>query len=258
MSLSANLNAATATGGTFSTPIQVVDSLGSTHTLTVTFTQTAANSWGYAVTIPGVDVKGGTPGSAPTSVATGTVTFNSSGALTAPAATDKPVVVKTTGGLADGAADLNINFSLYGSNGNPTLTQFAQASTSSGTTQDGVQPGSLNGVSLQTGGALVATYSNGKTATIAQIAVASISNPDTLVGVANNNYTVGVTTATPSVGASGTADRGNILGGSLESSNVDMATEFTHLIVFQRGYEANSKVLTTAEQMDQALLAINP
>jgi flagellar hook protein FlgE len=88
--------------------------------------------------------------------------------------------------------------------------------------------------------------------------VASISNPDTLVGVANNNYTVGVTTATPSVGAAGTADRGNILGSSLESSNVDMATEFTHLIVFQRGYEANSKVLTTAEQMDQALLAINP
>jgi flagellar hook protein FlgE len=165
--------------------------------------------------------------------------------------------LKTTGGLADGAADLNINFNLY-SNGSPTVTQFAQTSASSGTTQDGVQPGTVTGVSLQNGGALVATYSNGNTATVAQVAVAAISNPSSLVAVSDNNYTVGSSTAAPSVGAPGTGDRGNIVAQSLESSNVDMASEFTNLIIFQRGYEANSKVLTTSEQMDQMLMQLNP
>ncbi len=108
MTLSANLNAATATGGTFATPIQVVDSLGNTHNLTATFTETAANTWSYAVTIPGDDIKGGTAGTN-TSVGTGTLTFDSSGNLTSPKSTDPPATVKTTGGLADGAADLSIS-----------------------------------------------------------------------------------------------------------------------------------------------------
>ena len=76
MTLTANLDAAAATGATFSTPIQVVDSLGNTHTLTVSFTETAANTWSYNVTIPGQDVAGGTAGT-PTSLANGTLTFNS-------------------------------------------------------------------------------------------------------------------------------------------------------------------------------------
>jgi flagellar hook protein FlgE len=104
----------------------------------------------------------------------------------------------------------------------------------------------------------VATYSNGNTVTIAQVALASITNPDSLISVANNNYTLGTDTVTPSVGAADTSQRGQIVAESLETSNVDMATEFTNLIIFQRGYEANSKVLTTVEQMEQTLLAINP
>ncbi|MGD1094781.1 MAG: flagellar hook protein FlgE [Bryobacteraceae bacterium] len=255
MTLTANLDATAATGTTFSTPIQVVDSLGNTQTLTATFTETAANTWGYAVTIPGQDVTGGKAGT-PTSVATGNLTFDSSGNLTSPKSTDTAAVIKTTGGLADGAADLNINWSMYGSNGSPTITQFAQASAASGTTQDGVQPGTVTGVSLQNGGMLVANYSNGNQVTIAQVALASISNPDSLIAVSGNDYTLGTGTITPSVGAAGTGERGNIVAGSIESSNVDMATEFTNLIVFQRGYEASSKVISTETQMDQVLLAI--
>ncbi len=105
---------------------------------------------------------------------------------------------------------------------------------------------------------MVANYSDGKQVNIAQVALASVSNPDSLIGVTDNNYTLGVGTLTPSVGAAGTGQRGTIVAGSIESSNVDMATEFTNLIVFQRGYEANSKVITTISQMDQTLLAINP
>jgi flagellar hook protein FlgE len=256
MTVTANLDAASATGATFSTPIQVVDSLGNTETLTVGFTETAANTWTYNVTIPGEDVKGGTAGT-PISLATGSLTFNASGQLTSPAP-GTPVALKTTTTLSDGASALDINWNLYDSNNNSLLTQFAETSASSGTTQDGVQPGTATGVTLQNGGALVASYSNGQQVTIAQVAVASVANPDTLIATSNNNFTLGVNTLTPSVGTPGTGERGTVVGGSLEGSNVDMATEFTNLIVYQRGYEAASKVITTQSQMDQMLLQITP
>ncbi len=256
MTVTANLDAASATGATFSTPIQVVDSLGNTETLTVGFTETAANAWTYNVTIPGQDVKGGTAGT-PISLATGSLTFNASGQLTSPAA-GTPINLKTTTTLSDGASALDVNWNLYDSNNNSLLTQFAETSASSGTTQDGVQPGTATGVTLQNGGALVASYSNGQQVTIAQVAVASIANPDTLIATSNNKFSLGVNTLTPSVGTPGTGERGTVVGGSLESSNVDMATEFTNLIVYQRGYEAASKVITTQNQMDQMLLQIQP
>jgi flagellar hook protein FlgE len=256
MTVTANLDAASATGATFSTPIQVVDSLGNTQTLTVGFTETAANTWTYNVTIPGQDVAGGTAGT-PMSLATGNLTFSASGQLTDPAA-GAPINLTTTTTMADGANALNVNWNLYDSNGNSLITQFAEASASSGTTQDGVQPGTATGVTLQNGGALVASYSNGQQVTIAQVAVASVGNPDTLIATSNNNFTLGVNTLTPSVGTPGTGERGTVVGGSLEASNVDMATEFTNLIVYQRGYEAASKVITTQNQMDQMLLQITP
>jgi len=256
ISLNANLNAAAATGDTFSAPIQVIDSLGQTHTLTATFTNTGANAWSYNVTIPGTDLTGGKAGTQ-TTVAKGTLAFNSSGALTTPAA---PGTVNITNGtaLADGAATLNINWNLYDSNNNPTVTQYAQASAASGTTQDGVQAATVTGVSMENGGVIVANYSDGSTQTLAQVAVASVSNPNTLIATSGNAYVASSTTIAPSTGAAGTAGRGTIVAQSLEASNVDMATQFTNLIVFQSGYEANSKVITTIDQMDQTLLAINP
>jgi len=256
MTLSANLDATTASGGSFSTTVGVVDSLGNLQTVTVDFTEAGANTWNYTATIPGQDVKGGTAGT-PTTIGTGTLTFDTNGNLKSPAS-GTPAVLKTTGGLADGAADLNINWNLYDASGNATITQYAQASAASGSTQDGVQPGTVTGVSLENGGDLVATYSNGNVVTIAQVALAAVTNPESLVAVANNNFTVGSDTVTPSIGAADTSQRGSIVAGSLETSNVDMATEFTNLILYQRGYEANSKVLTTVEQMEQALLAMNP
>jgi flagellar hook protein FlgE len=256
MTMTANLNASSAVGATFSTPIQVIDSLGGAHTLTVQFTETAANAWTYNVTIPGQDVTGGTFGT-PISLATGSLTFDANGKLTSPVP-GTPVPVKTTTTMSDGAAALNINWNLYDANNNPLLTQFAETSASSGTTQDGVQPGIATSVSLQNGGELVASYTNGQQVTIAQLALASIANPDSLIATSNNKFTLGTNTLTPSVGAPGTGERGNIVGGSIEASNVDMATQFTNLIVYQRGYEAASKVITTQNQMEQMLLQIQP
>ena len=254
MSLDANLNASAAKNDTFSTPIQVYDSLGDAHTLSVTFTNTGANAWTYNVNIPGQDLTGGTAGTS-TSIATGSLTFDSSGNLKTPAAPGT-VNVKNTTALADGAATLNINWNLYNAAGNSLVTQFAQTSASTGTSQDGSAPATVTGVSLQNGGQLVASYSNGSQKALAQVAVASVSNPDTMIALPNNMYSVGIDSSTPSVGAAGTGGRGNLVAQSVEASNVDMATEFTNLIVFQRGYEANSKVITTLNQMDQTLLAI--
>lgn len=256
MTMSANLDASAAIGTTFSSPIQVVDSLGATHTLTVTYTKNGANTWGYAVTIPGEDTTTGTAGT-PVSLATGTLTFDATGKLTAPAP-GAPVAIKTTGGLADGANDLNINWSLYDTNNVPNVTQFAQTSASSATTQDGLQAAQVNSVTLTTGGTLMASYSSGKQVAIAQVALASIGNPTSLQSIGNNQYQLGADTQTPSIGVPQTGSRGQILGGSLEASNVDLATEFTNLIVYQRGYQANSKVITTLDQMSQTLLAIQP
>src|SRR5579872_4338911 len=123
-SLSANLNASAAVGDTFSTPIQVVDSLGTTHTLTVTFKKTDANAWSYDVGIPGQDLKSGKAGTV-TSVATGNITFDSNGKLTSPAAPKATVDVKVPG-LGDGAADMDMSWNFLDANGNPTMTQFAQ------------------------------------------------------------------------------------------------------------------------------------
>ena len=254
MTVSANLNASATVGDSFSAPVQVVDSLGNTHTLTVNFTNTAPLTWSYDVSIPGQDVTGGTAGT-PTSLTTGSLTFSSGGVLTSPAA-GTPVNVTTSGGLADGAADLNINWNLFDTTSNPLITQYASASTTTGSTQDGIQAATVTGVSLQNGGSLVATFSNGTHRTLAQLAVASISNPDTMLAINNNQYVVGVGTTTPSVGASGTSTRGNIVSGSLEASNVDMATELTNLIVYQRGYQADSKAVTAIDQMQQTLLAM--
>jgi flagellar hook protein FlgE len=254
MSLDANLDASAPTGTKFSTPLQVVDSLGVTHILTYSFTKTGSNAWDYDISIPGEDLTGGTAGT-PQSLANGSLTFDSAGNLTAPAA-GAPVDVKTTTGLVSGANDLDMQWSLYAADGTSLLTQFSQTSAASSTSQDGIQAAQLTGIKLGDGGTLMATFSSGKQLAIAQIAVAAIGNPDSLISVGNNNFQVGTNTLTPTVGLPNTGNRGTILGGSLESSNVDLAREFTNLIIYQRGYQANAKVITSQDQIDQVLLNI--
>ena len=188
-------------------------------------------------------------------MATGNLTFNSAGALTAPLPA-APVNVKTTTGLVSGAANLNMTWSLYSPQGAGLLSQFSQTSAASATSQDGVLAAQLTGITLGDGGTLMATFSSGKQVSIAQVALGAIGNPDSLVSVGNNNYQLGTDTLTPTIGLPQTGNRGQILGGSLESSNVDLAKEFTNLIILQRGYQANAKVITTQDQLSQVLLNI--
>ncbi|HJT88772.1 MAG TPA: flagellar hook protein FlgE [Bryobacteraceae bacterium] len=252
-SLSANLDASAvvgAPGATFSAPMQVVDSQGGIHTLSFTFTKTAVNAWSYTVTIPSADLKsGGT-----TQIATGSLAFDGTGQLTTPASTAAPIALKITG-LADGASDMNINWNLYnGTQG--TITQFAQSSGVASTNQDGVQAGQIVKVAMSNNGVILASYSNGQQSAVAQLAVAGIQNPDTMVSVGNNNLMATAQTAAPAVGTADSGGRGKIEGGSLETSTVDIATEFTNLISFQRSYEAASKTITTVDQMTQDLISL--
>ena len=251
VTLDLNLDASAAADATstFSQPIQVYDSLGAAHTLTATFVKSGANAWTETVTIPGADV--GATG--PQTIGTGSLTFDpNTGLLTGPAA-GSPIAL-TISGLADGATfPAAINLNLYDAKSAPTITQYAQPSSLSSSTQDGSAAAQMTAIAITDGGQVQATFSDGQTKIEAQLALASIRNPDTLSNVGDNEFAVTGNTAAPAIGTAQTGGRGQILGSSLEASNVDMATQFTNLIVYQRGYEAATKVISTADTMTQDL-----
>jgi flagellar hook protein FlgE len=273
-SINANLDSqptVAGTANTFSAPMQVVDSLGNTHQLSVTFTQslTTLGQWSYNVTIPNGDLAAAAQLTAPGDTATtgvpltggtGTVSFTTSGALATlngVAATNStaPVVV-TTPALGDGAAAMTMNWSLLNASGTAQLTDYAQASGLASSAQDGTTASSLTSVGIQNGGQVIATYSNGQTKVEAQLALAEIQNPTSLQNVGNNNLAASANTAIPAVGTPQTGGRGQILGGAVESSNVDMATQFTNLIVYQSAYQASSRVISTEQTIDQDVLQL--
>jgi flagellar hook protein FlgE len=249
-SVNANLNAAATVGSTdakLSTPIEVIDSLGTSHVLTITFTKSAANSWDYSVTIPGADV--GDPNPA-VQLASGTMTFDGAGKMLTPAPA-APAVDIALNGLADGAADQTMKWHFYDEVGAPRFTQFSQPCAVSANDQDGSAPASLTRVGIADGGLILAQYSNGQQRVVGRLAMASIRNPESLIAMGNNNFQASARTALPAVGLAETGGRGKILGGSIEASTVDIAKEFTNLIVYQRGYQANARVVTAADEISQ-------
>ncbi len=251
-SLVLNLNAAGTVGqpdGRFSTPVQVVDSLGVTHVLTVTFTKAGANQWDYDVTIMGDEVSGGTPGT-PLSLANGTLDFDAQGRLQSPPASSGPITISITG-LVSGAANMDISWHLYAPDQTSLLTQYAQTSAVAAISQDGLAAAQLVRVGLADGGRILAQYSNGEQRVVGQLALAVVRNPDSLMAVGNNNFQLTALSATPAIGLPETGGRGKVFGASIESSTVDIAQEFTNLILFQRGYQANARVITTVDEISQ-------
>jgi flagellar hook protein FlgE len=232
----------------FSTPVQVFDSLGQSHQATVTYTKTATNTWSYAVTLPAGDATG-TPVNN-----TGTLTFDSSGNLVSPTGS---VTGITFPGLTDGASDLSFNWNLNGSGSSPTITQLADASSNSAAAvQDGFTSGVFQSFSADQNGVITAQFSNGRTATIAQVAVATVANLQGLTASGNNNFTTTAASGQASIGVAGAGGRGLIDDGALEQSNVNISTEFSNLIVAQRAFEANSKTVTTFDTISQDVLAM--
>ena len=242
--MSANLNSSAAVGTTVPGQIQVYDSLGQSHTLTINYTKTASNTWSYSISLPTGDQTG-----TGTSVnTTGTLTFNSSGNLTAPAA---DVTGISFTGLADGASNLNFTWNLYDSNNNPTLTQVDTASAVSATNQNGYASGQYQSFSVNSNGTVVASFSNGQQQAVGQVALASVINQQGMKLLGNGEYATTLASGTAVTAAPGAAGLGTIQGGSLEQSNVNISTEFSNLIIAQRAFEANSKAVTTFDNVAQ-------
>ena len=248
--LNLNSDATADSTSTFTTPVTVYDSLGTSHVLTLSFQKTDANTWSYQVSIPGTDISGGTAGTDfPISGASGTLNFDTSGQLTSPA--NGTPIAFTIPGLTDGAADMSLSWNPYESTGAGMITQFGQPSNSSANSQNGSGSSQLSSVGLASGGTILAKYTDGTQVVVGQVALANIRNPGTLIAAGNNNFQLSALTANPSIGVPGTGGRGTIQGGATEASTVDIATEFTNLIVYQRAYEANAHVVTTADTLSQ-------
>ena len=148
---------------------------------------------------------------------------------------------------------INLNLGTYG--GTTGVTQFAGSTYSLlGLTQDGVAPGSFSGVTTQDSGNVVINYNNGQTRTIAQIPLVTFNAPNSLQSQNGQSFTATPSSGSPLAQAASTNGAGNLVTGSIEGSNVDIATQFTNLIVTQQAYSSNAKVVTTANAMLQATL----
>ncbi|HUH61888.1 MAG TPA: flagellar hook protein FlgE [Terracidiphilus sp.] len=258
LNMTANLDATSALGTTFPAQITVYDSLGVSHVATVTYTQAGVNTWNYSVALPAGDFTSGisTP-------VTGTLVFNSSGNLisvkqgagaTTPVGTGPGQVSSVAlafNGLADGAANLNMNWNLLGSGGTPTISQVAAASAVSATTQNGYASGEYQSFNIASDGTVTATYSNGQQQAIGQLALANAPNLQGLELLGNGDYAATLASGTPSIAASGTNGLGTLQDGALEQSNVNISAEFSDLIIAQRAFEADSKTVTTFDTVTQ-------
>jgi len=239
MDQTTNLDASAATGATFSTPLTVYDSLGNSHVLTFNYTKTGTNAWSYQITIPAADTGGS---GNPVVVGSGNLTFDTSGNLTSPTGSVTGISVT---GLADGAANLSLTWNLTGANGGSLMTQVASPSTTSATDQNGYASGTLQSYTIDSNGTIEGAFSNGQTQAIGQIALANFPNTQGLQLTGGNSYQATLASGQPVIGAPGAGGRGTLTGGALELSNVDISTEFTQLIVTQRGFEANARMVTT-------------
>lgn len=252
-----NLDANAAVGTTFTVSPQIFDALGAPHIATITYTNTAAGQWTYSVDVPGEDVAGGVAGT-PTNIAAGTLTFGANGLLSqvngvAPA--DVAIVSPT---WANGAAATNFSWDLVDAAGVGSLTGFASPSATSSITANGAAAATVDSISIDSAGQIVATFGAGKTVAVGQLALANFNNPQGLLKLGSNLYGESAAAGIANVGVPGTGGRGTLIGSALEQSNVDIAKEFTQMILAQRGYEANSKGITTADQLLQVTINLKP
>ena len=235
----------------FSYDMTVYDSLGGAHKVTYTFTERTVpvppattiepRTYDYTITTtePGVTI---TP-PAGTPVKHGTVSFDNSGKLVTPT-----IPTITIGGLG-GAADITTTVKFdpdkftYSSNKNTVVGA-----------QDGYEAGSLLNLGVNSMGEVVGSFSNGRDKKVAALAVATFINENGLEKAGNNNYTMSWNSGEPQYNLAGSGGRGTIKGSSLEMSNVDLAKEFTEMIVAQRGFQANSKIITTSDELLQELV----
>ena len=263
MNVTANLDSSSATPAApwdpqnpsatsnFSTSMKVYDSLGNAHSVDLYFRANGSGSWDVHAIAAGSDVAGGTPGTND-EIATGTVTFNSSGAL-------QSVAMGPAAVTFNGAAAQSINFNFgspiaSGGTGLGGTTQFGSPSNVSAQSQDGYASGDLTGVAVDGNGVVSGTYSNGQNIAVGKLAIAKFESNDGLGKAGHNLWVATQESGVAAVGAAGSGGRAAVVSGALEQSNVDIASQFVDLIAHQRAFQANSKTITTADQMLQEVV----
>lgn len=227
-----NLDAALLVGESITSSIEVFDSLGINHTLKVTFTKDAENQWSWLA-----------DGDTLTGTGSGSLEFNSDGSLNLGSAGNASFT------LATGANPLSINLD-FGS-----LTQLAEADSSAELiNQNGFPMGSLEKVSFDTNGVITGYYSNGLRKNLGQVALAIFNNPGGLMKVGQTLFEESNNSGVAQLGTANSGGRGSFAPANLEMSNVELAQEFTEMITAQRGFQANSRVITTSDEMLQELV----
>lgn len=239
-----NLSTEAATGNTHVSSIDVFDSQGIKHTLTLTYTKTAtANTWDLAVTSADGTVTDG---------AVAGIAFNTNGSFntTGEGATGSVVI-----DFGLGAQTIAMDFGTPA--GFDGLTHVAGTSTASVASQDGYGVGNFKSVSIATDGTLSALYTNGQSKAFAQLERVVFNNPNGLEQMGNNFFSSNrQVTGEPISIVTQTGRGGNVMSGTLENSNVDITRELTNLIIAQRGFQANSRTITTSNQVLQEVLQI--
>jgi len=227
----------------------IYDSLGNAHTLTLTYDHLDDGAWSWSASIPAADGTLSSPSN-------GVINFNASGSIlsimqgpnqigTTP---PEPVLTFTPSNGSE-MQPINLNFGT----GTSGITQTSLTSQVAATSQDGSAAATLSDLNIDQYGNIVGVFSNGNSRTLAQVMVATFSNTNGLISAGNNLYSIAANSGDPIVAAPGESSATTIQSGALEQSNVDLSQEFTNMIVAQRGFEANSKVITTADAMLQVI-----
>jgi flagellar hook protein FlgE len=247
-SMQTNLNANAPEGTVFTSPVQIYDALGTPHVATITYTKTdEAGVWDYEVTVPDTEAEGDAGAVDGTiSLGTGSLEFDGDGKLTDP---EEDVVLAAPDAWLNGATATDVTWRLFDTNSVATITSYSSESATSSVTQNGSAPGKITSVSIAPDGTIVATFGAGRTLPVAQLSLASFNNPKGLTKLGNNRYGESESAGTPNVGTAGTGGRGTLIGSAIERSNVDIAQEFTQMILAQRGYQANSKTITVSDEL---------
>ncbi len=227
------------TTSNFSTSLNVYDSLGDSHQLSVYFTKSEENQWSYNITAPGSKIEGKESGQL-VSLTSGDLEFDENGSLISGG--DVSMDVQWANGAADSSIDIALN-----------LTQYSGQSSLVSKSQNGYASGTLSDVSVDEMGVITGSYSNGQSRQLAQVGLAKFANPNGLLRDGNNLFAQTQASGLAAVGAAGSG-AGSIRSNSLEQSNVDIAEQFTDMILTQRIYQANSRTITTSDEMLQEVI----
>ena len=226
----------------FATSVQVYDSLGKAHNLLLFFSRTGTNTWDVNVGVDAADT-GGTPGTVQV-IGTSTLQYNPTGTVQSGGTVSASV--SFTGATTNQPITLDLT----------NLTQFAGTSGISAVTQDGFGAGGLASLSVNAKGILSATFDNGQSRPLYQLAIAQFNAPEGLASEGNQTYHATVDSGPPAIATAGSQGTGTIVSGALEQSNVQIAQEFINLISAQRSFEANARVVSGSDQMLQDLVNI--